>query len=84
MWDVLVAGPGVSRGPLSGRRLWDEGLEVTVQPLLAACVVVALARHVLGCPSRRPDRAGREQLAAIRLAPMRRRARVNSASRSRR
>ena len=64
--------PDVSRGPRSGRRRWNEGVEVTVQPLLAACVLVALARHVLGCPSRRPDRAGREPRAAIRPAPIER------------
>ena len=77
--------PGVSCGPLSGLLRWDEGVEVDVQPLLVACVMVALARHVLGCPSRLSDRAGRKPLAAIRPAPVRRRrGGGSSASRSRR
>ena len=49
-----------------GRR-WDEGVKVTVQLLLAACVMVVLARHVLGCPSGGPDRALREPRAASRV-----------------
>ena len=63
-----VTGPGVVREPRSGRRRWNEGVDVTAQPLLAACVMVALARHVLGRPSRRPAR--REPRAAIRPAPV--------------
>ena len=37
--------------------------------LLAACVKVALARHLLECPNRLPDRVGRQPQAAILPAP---------------
>ena len=49
-----VTGP--VREPRSGSRRWNEGVDVTAQPLLAARVMVALARQVLGRPSRRPAR----------------------------
>ena len=35
-----------------------------MQPLLAACVMVAQARHFLGCPGRLPGWARREPQAA--------------------
>ena len=82
-WAPAVTGPGVSREHRFSRRLWDEGVEVTASSSLPRALV-ALVRHVLGCPSRLPDRAGREPLAAILPAPVKWRCRGSSASCSRR
>ena len=53
--------------PWFGRRRWDEGVEVTAP---APSVIVAPARHALGCPSRRQERVGREWPGRGRIAPL--------------